>query len=48
MRESFDKYLLNLRRAYADGGTEHSGRAALEALLKGIHQPLAQTAMRLC
>ncbi len=33
MREIFERYVLGLREAYEDGGTEHSGRSALQALL---------------
>ena len=33
MRDVFEKYILDLKNAYADGGTEHSGRPALKTLL---------------
>ncbi|WP_158008091.1 type ISP restriction/modification enzyme [Methyloceanibacter superfactus] len=33
MKDVFEKYILELRKAYADGGTEQSGRPALQELL---------------
>ncbi|MGU9980141.1 type ISP restriction/modification enzyme [Phreatobacter sp. HK31-P] len=36
MDNRFDRYLVTLAASYRDGGTEHSGRAALEALLNAF------------
>jgi hypothetical protein len=36
MDNRFDRYLVTLAASYRDGGTEHSGRSALEALLNAF------------
>lgn len=44
MKELFEQYLLELRKAYAEDGTEHSGRPALQNFLDAVAAELAPKA----
>ena len=44
MKDIFEKYLLELRKAYTQQGTEHSGRTALENFLNAVAAKVAPKA----
>ena len=44
MQEIFEQYLLELRKAYSEAGTEHSGRTALENFLNAVASEVAPKA----
>ena len=44
MKNVFEKYILELRKAYTQEGTEHSGRTALENFLNAVAAKVAPKA----
>ena len=44
MQNIFENYLAELRNAYAEAGTEHSGRTALENFLNTVTEKFSPTA----